>query len=451
MSAKKKVLAAASYVMVAALAVGGTVAYLADTDKDVNVMTYGNVSIDQHEYQRVVDENGDYAKSTFDGQDSYVLEAFEQGKMLMPATNADNHGAGDWDTTTVRMSQVDSYGGMSVFENENAVDKFVTVENTGRSDAYVRTLVAVEVGSADADLIGTSYHQTWTSNQIGTITIEGCNYYLTEYVYKGGQLSDGTWRHENGILPAHDTSYPSLAQVYLQSKATSEDVEKLDANGNGTLDIYVLSQAVQADGFETADAAFTAAFGDVATNATAWFEAEDVVTASPAAGAVRPAGYIPSTEGEVIDHLVINDNSDENTNLRALYNGEGGSANYTTDDIYIMNSYLDGTYAMNLYAVDGSGAKLVVSDTALLGWVSYTGFASAEFTNCTFDINSEGQYKTIRPYDTSVFTNCDFAADYQFLFDMLGAGDTVTFENCTIGGVAITASTFDASAPVVIK
>lgn len=116
-----------------------------------------------------------------------------------------------------------------------------------------------------------------------------------------------------------------------------------------------------------------------------------------------------------------------------------------------MNSSLDGTYAMNLYAVDGSGAKLIVNNTELKGWVSYTGFASAEFTNCTFDENTNPEYyKTIRPYDTSVFTNCDFAADYSFKFDMLGAEDTITFENCTIGGVAITADTFN-NAAVIVK
>ena len=36
---------------------------------------------------------------------------------------------------------------MEVFVNKNAVDKFVTVENIGKTDAYVRTIIAFESGS----------------------------------------------------------------------------------------------------------------------------------------------------------------------------------------------------------------------------------------------------------------------------------------------------------------
>lgn len=456
MSMKKKALAAASYVMVAALAIGGTVAYLTDTDNDVNVMTLGNVSIDQHEYERKVNEDGAYesGKITDNGKeyDSYLLKEFTQGKPLIPTTK-DPSAGGDWDATTVRMSQVDSYGGMQVFEAPNAQDKFVTVENTGRNDAYIRTLVAIEVGSADQDLIGVGYHSTWTKNEVGVTEIDGNNYYVLEFTYDGGLLSDGTWRHKNGVLPAGDTSYPNLSQVYMKAIATNEDVVAIDGDGNGRLDIRVLSQAVQADGFEDAKTAFETSFGAAnAANVKAWFEADDTVAAKPAANAVRPVGYEISTEGEVINHLVIKDESDAGTNLRALYNGESKS-DYTKEDIVIMNSHLDGTYAMNLYAVADSGAELVVSDTELKGWVSYTGFASAYFTNCKFGENSNAEtYKTVRPYDTTVFKNCEFEAGYTFLWDMLGAGDTVTFENCTIDGVAITeASQVSGTAAVTVK
>ena len=255
---KKVLLMCTAYVLVAALAIGGTVAYLQDDDSDVNVMTLGNVKIAQHEYERVVNADGTFATDTIDGVTSYVLKDFTQGKDLLPIVGDPSTGAAGWDNTVVRMTQVDSYGSMQVFAGKNAQDKFVTVENTGRTDAYVRTLVAIEVGSTDGSLVGSSYHQTWTNNPVGTIEIDGNNYYVTEYVYAGGQLSDGSWRHGNGILPAGDTSYPSLSQVYIKSSATNEDMEKIDGNGNGTLDILVLSQAVQAAGFDNAEAALNA-------------------------------------------------------------------------------------------------------------------------------------------------------------------------------------------------
>lgn len=271
----KKILSIALVlVLLAGIAVSGTMAYLTDTDSDVNVMTLGNVDIEQHEYQRAENADGTFKTDTIDDQTSYVLEDFEQAKALLPIVGDPSTGAAGWDATIVRMTQVDSYGSMDVFAGKNAQDKFVTVENTGKSDAYVRTLVAIEVGDAAADLIGTSYHKTWTKNDVGTVEIDGVNYFVCEYVYAGGQLSDGSWRHENGVLPAKDTTYPNLSQVYLKSVATNEDMVAIDGNGNGMLDILVLSQAVQTAGFETAAEALEAAFpkGENNANVAEWFE-----------------------------------------------------------------------------------------------------------------------------------------------------------------------------------
>ena len=272
MKLKNILLSGLSLVLVAALAIGGTVAYLQDEDSDVNVMTLGNVKIEQNEYERVVNDDGTYKTETIDNVASYVLKDFTQGKPLVPsAINTTTWEGWDWDTTSVRMTQVDSYGSMQVFKKDsNAQDKFVVVKNTGKTDAYIRTLVAIEIGSANADLISSSYHGTWAPTEIGEITIDGNNYMLTEYVYQGGQLSDGSWRHENGILPAGDTAYPNFSQVYIHSRATNEDMVALDGNGNGTLDILVISQAVQAAGFADAETALNAGFGDITTTNHPW-------------------------------------------------------------------------------------------------------------------------------------------------------------------------------------
>ncbi|MBQ8687583.1 MAG: hypothetical protein IJ512_03395, partial [Ruminococcus sp.] len=55
MSVKKKLLTSVSYLAVASLAVGGTLAFLSDTDDAVNVAALGNVKIEQIEQQRVDD------------------------------------------------------------------------------------------------------------------------------------------------------------------------------------------------------------------------------------------------------------------------------------------------------------------------------------------------------------------------------------------------------------
>ena len=275
----RKLILIVSLVLAMTMSLGGTLAYLSDTDADVNTMVLGNVSITQNEHQRAKNADGTYKTDTIDGVTSYVLEVYENDKPLLPTTEIkadgtpDNHGAGGWDGTPVRMAQIGSYGGMQVFKSENAADKFVTVTNTGKTDAYVRTLVAVEIGTADEDLVGTSYHSNWEKNPVGKVAIDNNYYIVTEYVYKGA--SDGT-RHVKGILPAGDTTYPSLSQVYLASVADNDDMVKLDGNENGKLDILVLSQAIQANGFDNAKTALNAGFGEAnETNIKKWFEGWD--------------------------------------------------------------------------------------------------------------------------------------------------------------------------------
>ena len=92
---KKTILVAAIAVMlVAALVVGGTLAYFTDTKSAPNTFTVGNVSIDLNEQQK--GEKG--------------LETFVQGKQLVPGTSSDG----------------------------NAVSKIVTVTNTSKdNDAWV--------------------------------------------------------------------------------------------------------------------------------------------------------------------------------------------------------------------------------------------------------------------------------------------------------------------------
>lgn len=297
---KKFIALLLTVVLTASVAIGGTVAYLSDSARDDNTMTMGNVDIEQHEYQRVQNADGTYPTETIDSKTSYKLEDFENNKPLLPAIIPNGGTVGgvtwDYDAIPVRMSQVNSYGGASVFNTPNAVDKFVVVENTGKTDAYVRTLIAFEIGSKTADEVmnkliaaeiragedATTGKQPWTYGDQGTIQIGGNNYFYWEFIYTGasGVSTPSGWRHQNGVLPAGETTYPNLCQVYMASKATNEDVAALDGNGNGMYDIIVLSQAVQADGWYEADGkhvaefALDTAFGDAtAANVAAWFAA----------------------------------------------------------------------------------------------------------------------------------------------------------------------------------
>lgn len=301
---KKRILTIALVIALLATCFAGTYAYLTDTDEAVNTMTLGNVSIDQLEYEREVDENGAYVTKTIDGINSYVLTDYVNDKALYPAI-IPNGGTvdgvtWDYDSTRVRMTQVDSWGTADVFNTPNAVDKFVTVENTGLSAAYVRTLIAFEIGTAELEddnypnqpLISSEIRagevadgvQPWTYGYQGYVTIGGTKYLVMELIYTGAALGGGSWRHENGVLPAGETTYPSLCQVYMASRATNEDVAALDGNNNGKYDILVLSQAVQAAGFSGPQLALDTAFGTVADNAATWLADAAAEAAADIAG-----------------------------------------------------------------------------------------------------------------------------------------------------------------------
>lgn len=500
---KKILMMVLSLVLVAALSIGGTVAYLQDTDEDVNVMTLGSVKIEQHEYERATNADGTYKTSIFDNQTSYVLKDFTQGKPLLPATALDangnpyNYGAGDYDSTRVKMSQVGSHGSMDVFVNKNAQDKFVTVENTGKTDAYVRTIIAYELGSVAnfRDVINTSSFMTaedvWNVTDIGVVEIDGNKYYVSEYIYNGAKALGGV--HENGVLPAGDTTYPSLAQVYMKATATNEDVEKIDGNNNGTYDILVVSQAVQTAGFDDAETALNAGFGDITTTNHPWAGAVNApvvpVVVSDAAelnAAIAAGGSAVLSEdvemeaattapygnkyGVALNGGVLDGNGNEleiecygddygimttGGTIKNLTIQEGCRAvmiMYPTADIILDNVNIGGDgvlYAINTGETGPNGSAgidLIVTNSTIKGWTSYgDAIESASFTNVSF---GQGTYydniygRVLKPYVNTTLTDCSFIEHMNLDLSALKEGHKVTIENCTVNGQAVTADVF---------
>lgn len=435
---KKKITALLLVVALVAIAVAGsTMAYFSDTDQAVNVATVGNVKIEQHEYERVLNADGTFKTATIDNQTSYVLQTFTQGKPLMPsAINTTTWEGWDWDSTAVRMSQVDSYGGMQVFKTaSNALDKFVVVENTGRSGAYIRTLVAIEVGTGNPALVGTSYHGTWTSNDIGVINVDGNNYYLKEYVYNGGQLSDGSWRHEGGLLPAGDTAYPSLAQVYLKSEATNEDAEALDGNGNGLHEILVFTQAVQAAGFENAEAALNAAFGDITTTNHPWKSEEPRLPILVSTDAELQAALDSAVDGDTIvfaDDITGDVTATQKPDVAITIDGngytmagvltvDGKSGTYLTAGLTVKNL----TFKADSISADAC-IRLGNGDNA----TRYT--CNVTVDGCTFDVPGAVGVKSYTGGDKNlVITGCTATSNAHSLCQLKGI-DGVLVEKCNV-------------------
>ena len=418
---KKKILVATSYAAVAALAIGGTMAYFTATDEAVNVMTIGKgIDIDIVEQQR--------------SEDGTELVNFKNGsETLMPIDDSAQGTKDDWGMPTA----------------ENYVDKIVSVDNNGTTDAYVRVFVAVPLAlSGGDDASAAVVHVNWANRFDPT----------GKGQYNSGAWDNGPWDEMWGVKPETSTmtidgqeyyvecftmqeplkggesTLPVISGAYLDSRVdydADKDVytlngAEIDYDFSQGVVIPVYAQAIQVDGFATAAEAFKAAgFPENPwENSNVVIDDKDVIK-----HAEKYVAY-EIVDGEPIEGLVVADSTD-NLNLRALYNG----GNYVTQDLVISDSYLAGQYAMNVYGKDG--ANLIVTDTALYGWTSFTGFGEATFTGCTF---GEGpataglSYNYIRPYDDTTFTNCEFKGS---TFDVAD-GATVTFVNCTYNGKALT-------------
>ncbi len=269
MKLKKVILGATAVALTAAVSIGATLAYLTDTDEDVNVMTLGNVYIDQIEQEREdpMTEND-------------TLVDFEQNKPLLPAVYPGDSipwaDPSEWVVPNEEAWRV-------VEDNTNVIDKFVTVKNTGKSDAYVRTIFAFEEDTSLMHAIINSDNitdgATWNWEFLdGTVEIGGTTYSLAVATY-------------TGVLKPGETTIPSLKQVYMNKAATNEYC----AQFGETYDILVFSQAIQTNGFETPDEALNEGFGEISNTQNPWngryiaTEAENAKEALAAGGDITIA------------------------------------------------------------------------------------------------------------------------------------------------------------------
>ncbi len=457
---KRKIIALCLIVAMLGVAViGGTMAYFTDSAEAVNVMTIGSVKIEQHEYERVVDANGQYVmvKSEKYNAEGYKLQEFTQAKPLVPAVG-EIKGYG----TPVYFDQLGkgASGGQQVLDGlNNVVDKFVLVENTGRSDAYVRTIIAFEIGTCEnAMFAGDKYDANgnkipqlimtssaddavWLQNDIGAVEIDGNDYYVVEYVYAGSDT-----RHVGGILPAGEFTYNNLAQLYLRKEATNEDAEKIDGNKNGTYDILVLSQAVQASGFESAEKALDEAFGDVtAAKVKEWFDKTEIPVVVNTAKELEKA-LNSATEGttsialgnDITGDMTVVQNPDAKVVVDGngyKYTGDivvnGGSGNTNTETGLVIQNV--NFYAAKASDVEGDAfIKLGVSGNNNTRYVK-----NVTVSNCTFDVGvNDKDLVAIKSYTGGdknlTIENCTVSERIHSLLQVKNVEEKLTIIDCTI-------------------
>lgn len=257
-----------SVAIIASLAIGGTVAYFTDSDAATNVFTVGNVKIKLLEQQR----------------DGNSLEDFEQNKNLMPIVPDLND---DGEVVTKRDTL-----GMNTAQNYQ--DKIVRVENTGKSEAWVRIFVAVpaalenEVDSKVALHWDTGDRFVEKSTDTNTFSAEfGSADFVSKQTFANVEYNIYCFTRKTPLQPEQTTAaalvgfyldknvdYDGVDQYYYigskenkDNRITVKGVGKKDESGEyyapfdvskGVL-IPVCAEAVQAAGFATPAEAFKSA------------------------------------------------------------------------------------------------------------------------------------------------------------------------------------------------
>jgi predicted ribosomally synthesized peptide with SipW-like signal peptide len=256
MKLKNIILGIVAIVMIAAITVGITVAYLTDTDTAENKMTIGDVDIALREYERV-------SVDTPNASEEAQVQKFNDNKPLLPAVlgkefdYAEKDASVKWDADKDGNPIKSGYTS-AIWEPDdvnNEVDKMVFVENVGMGEAYVRVFFAFEAGNYTSftrfqDMIHINLNDTasewkWEWNPALATSTNGGKYFIASATYQP-------------ILEPKQFTTISLSQISLDPTATNDDVLAFGEK----YEISVFVQGIQKVGFETAEEAVDEGFGD---------------------------------------------------------------------------------------------------------------------------------------------------------------------------------------------
>ena len=253
----KKLLSIIAIAALSATVIGSSLAYFTDTDQAENVFTSGKVDIKIIEQQRKYDSNGVLLG----------LEDFTDGAKFLPVVTNDTY---------------DAYG-LSL--DENYVDKIITVQNL-EEDAYIRVFTAIPAelenlngvdsldvlhvefgdifspvgGKTDSSSVNADF-ANWTSN-----TLEHAGVKLEGY----GDTLFNVYMHtyEKALTKDEITGSACVVGMYLDANIDHNGTNYIYKQPTGDINITydltdikipVFAQGVQKAGFNSADAAFTAA------------------------------------------------------------------------------------------------------------------------------------------------------------------------------------------------
>lgn len=256
---KKTIAIVMLVVLVAAVSVLGTLAYLTDTKTAKNTFTVGNVSIELLE-SSLHRENAGYANGTTKDQlnpDNAELwsDVDKEG-----TGNTSKYKAGDTFYTDAQIeANAAEYKCDKVKLNPGqSYHKMPYVKNTGVNDAYIRIRVMIPADLDTAILNSSMYTSTALNNKeftmaydnSGTVDRDGIKY----NVY--------TFTRIDPLAAGELTYWNVWGTVHMDTDVTNEELNSLFGEGkpyaDGTFPVLVEADAIQADGFADATAAWIA-------------------------------------------------------------------------------------------------------------------------------------------------------------------------------------------------
>ncbi len=248
---KKTILVAAIAVMlVAALVVGGTLAYFTDTKSADNTFTVGNVKIDLLE-SSLHRENAGYVGTPGEELNPQNAELWSE-VLKQGSGNTSPYKAGDTFYTDAQIeANAATYtcDGVKLAPGQS-YHKMPYVKNTGANDAYIRIRVMFPA-ELDTAVLNSSMYTTSAISR-GEFTMV-----KTENVEKDGKLYNVyTFTRTEALKPNEMTYWNVWGTVHMDPDVTNEEIANLLPNG--AFNVLVEADAIQADGFANADAAWAA-------------------------------------------------------------------------------------------------------------------------------------------------------------------------------------------------
>lgn len=256
---KKTILVAAIAVMlVAALVVGGTLAYFTDTKSADNTFTVGNVKIDLLE-SSLHRENAGYVGTPGEELNPQNAELWSE-VLKQGSNNTSPYKAGDTFYTDDQIkANAREYKCENVELNPGEYyHKMPYVVNTGKNDAYIRIRVMIPADLDTAILNSSMYTTTALNNKEFTKAYDNTG----AVVRDGVKYNVYTFTRIAPLKAGEMTYWNVWGTIHMDTDVTNEEIASLFGEGkpyaDGTFPVLVEADAIQADGFANATAAFAA-------------------------------------------------------------------------------------------------------------------------------------------------------------------------------------------------